>query len=70
MPRSEISIRKNMLAKDMFEVDKVQVFDLLTGNWICTMTMYDSTNDKRLISEYNIQAEVKAETDKNQLQLF
>ncbi len=59
-----------MKAADLFEIDKVQVFDRLTGNYICTMTLTDSTGDLRSISEYTPQIEVKQETDKNQLQLF
>ena len=59
-----------MKAADLFEIDKVQVFDRLTGNYICTMTLTDSTGDLRSISEYTPQIEVTQETDKNQLQLF
>lgn len=59
-----------MKAADLFEIDKVQVFDRLTGNYICTMTLTDSTGDLRSISEYTPQIETKQETDKNQLQLF
>ena len=59
-----------MKAADLFEIDKVQVFDRLTGNWICTMTLTDSTGDLRSISEYTPKIETKQETDKNQLQLF
>ena len=61
---------QTMKAADLFEIDKVQVFDRLTGNYICTMTLTDSTGDLRSISEYTPQIEVKQETDKNQLQLF
>jgi hypothetical protein len=59
-----------MKAADLFEIDKVQVFDRLTGNYICTMTLTDSNGDSRQISEYTPQIETKQETDKNQLQLF
>lgn len=59
-----------MTAADLFEVDKVQIFDRLTGNYICTMSLTDSTGDLRQISEYTPQIEVKQETDKNQLELF
>ena len=60
-----------MKAADLFEIDKVQVFDRLTGNYICTMTLTDSTGDLRSISEYTPEIETKEqETDKNQLQLF
>ena len=60
-----------MKAADLFEIDKVQVFDRLTGNYICTMRLTDSTGDLRSISEYTPQIETKEqETDKNQLQLF
>ena len=61
---------QTMKAADLFEIDKVQVFDRLTGNYICTMTLTDSTGDLRSISEYTPQIETKQETDKNQLQLF
>ena len=59
-----------MKVADLFEIDKVQIFDRLTGNYICTMTLTDSTGDTRQISEYTPKIEVKQETDKNQLQLF
>ena len=62
--------RQTMKATDLFEIDKVQIFDRLTGNYICTMTLTDSTGDLRSISEYTPKIEVKQETDKNQLQLF
>ncbi len=62
--------RQTMKAHDLFEIDKVQIFDRLTGNYICTMKLTDSTGDLRSISEYTPQIEVKQETDKNQLQLF
>ena len=62
--------RQTMKATDLFEIDKVQVFDRLTGNYICTMRLTDSTGDLRSISEYTPQIETKQETDKNQLQLF
>ena len=61
---------KTMPSHDLFEIDKVQIFDRLTGNYICTMTLHDSTGDLRSISEYTPKIEVKQETDKNQLQLF
>ena len=62
---------QTMKAADLFEIDKVQVFDRLTGNYICTMRLTDSTGDLRSISEYTPQIETKEqETDKNQLQLF
>ena len=60
-----------MKAADLFEIDKVQIFDRLTGNYICTMRLTDSTGDLRSISEYTPEIETKEqETDKNQLQLF
>jgi len=59
-----------MKAADLFEIDKVQIFDRLTGNYICTMKLTDSTGDTRQISEYTPKIEVKQETDKNQLELF
>ena len=58
-----------MKAADLFEIDKVQIFDRLTGNYICTMRLTDSTGDLRSISEYTPQIE-KKEINKNQLQLF
>lgn len=62
--------RQTMKANDLFEIEKVQIFDKLTGNWICTMSLHDSTGDTRQISEYTPQIETQSETDKNQLQLF
>ena len=63
------TITQTMKATDLFEIDKVQVFDRLTGNYICTMRLTDSTGDLRSISEYTPQIE-KEEINKNQLQLF
>ena len=60
---------QTMKATDLFEIDKVQIFDRLTGNYICTMRLTDSTGDLRSISEYTPQIE-KQEINKNQLQLF
>ena len=62
--------RQTMKAHDLLEIDKVQIFDRLTGEYICTMRLTDSTGDLRSISEYTPQIEVKQETNKNQLQLF
>jgi len=59
-----------MKATDLFEIDKVQIFDRLTGNYICTMRLTDSNGDLRSISEYQPTIETQSETDKNQLQLF
>lgn len=59
-----------MKAADLFEIDKVQIFDRLTGNYICTMTLTDSTGDLRQVREYHPTIETQSETDKNQLQLF
>ena len=59
-----------MKAADLFEIDKVQVFDRLTGNYICTMRLFDSTGDLRSISEYQPTIETQTEVNKNQLQLF
>jgi len=59
-----------MRSTDLFEIDKVQIFDRLTGNYICTMRLYDTSGDLRSISEYTPQIEVTQETDKNQLELF
>lgn len=59
-----------MKAADLFEIDKVQVFDRLTGNYICTMSLHDNTGDLRSISDYTPIIETKEEKDKNQLELF
>jgi len=59
-----------MKVADLFEIDKVQIFDRLTGNYICTMRLTDSNGDSRQISEYEPQPEIKQEINKNQLQLF
>jgi len=61
---------QTMKVADLFEIDKVQIFDRLTGNYICTMRLTDSTGDTRQISEYTPKIEYLKETDKNQLQLF
>jgi len=61
---------QTMKATDLFEIDKVQVFDRLTGNYICTMSLHDSTGDQRKIEDYKPIIETKEEKDKNQLQLF
>jgi len=62
--------RQTMKANDLFEIEKVQIFDKLTGNWICTMSLHDSTGDQRKIEDYQPTIETKEETDKNQLELF
>jgi len=62
--------RQTMKANDLFEIEKVQIFDKLTGNWICTMSLHDSTGDLRSISDYTPTIETKEEKDKNQLELF
>ena len=60
-----------MKTKDLFEIDKVQVFDRVTGNWICTMSLYDKTGDNRLIEDYRPTIEQpKVTEDKNQMKLF
>ena len=61
-----------MKSPDLFEIDKVQVFDRLTGNYICTMRLTDSTGDTRQISEYTPKIEVKESEYKNpnQTELF
>ena len=60
-----------MKAADLFEIEKVQIFDKLTGNWICTVSLFDSTGDTRKIEDYEIKAEtIEPEKDKNQLELF
>ena len=62
--------RQTMKAMDLFEIEKVQIFDKLTGNYICTMSLHDSTGDQRKIEDYQPTIETKEETDKNQLELF
>jgi hypothetical protein len=63
--------RQTMKATDLFEIEKVQIFDKLTGNWICTVSMFDSTGDTRKIEDYEIKTEtIEPETDRNQLELF
>ena len=62
--------RQTMQATDLFEIEKVQIFDKLTGNWIGTFRLTDSTGDLRSISEYQPTIETKEEKDKNQLELF
>lgn len=61
-----------MKSTDLFEIDKVQIFDRLTGNYICTMTLTDSTGDLRSISEYTPEIETKESEYKNpnQTELF
>ena len=61
-----------MKAHDLFKIDKVQVFDRLTGNYICTMTLIDSTGDLRSISEYTPEIKTKESEYKNpnQTELF
>jgi len=61
---------QTMKVADLFEIDKVQIFDRLTGNYICTMKLTDSSGDLRQVSEYQPTIETQSETDKNQLQLF
>ena len=61
---------QTMKAADLFEIDKVQVFDRLTGNYICTMRLTDSTGDLRQVREYQPTIETQTEVNKNQLQLF
>lgn len=62
--------RQTMKAADLFEIEKVQIFDKLTGNWIGTFSLTDNTGDLISISEYTPAIETKEETDKNQLELF
>lgn len=61
-----------MTAADLFEIEKVQIFDKLTGNWICTMRLTDSTGDLRNVSEYTPKIETKESEYKNpnQTELF
>lgn len=67
MRKPHTDSRKNMLASDLFEIEKVQVFDKKTGNYICTMSLYDSTGDLRSIEEYMPVIE-KEENYKNPMQ--
>jgi len=64
--------RQTMKANDLFEIEKVQIFDKLTGNYICTMSLHDSTGDLRSISEYTPKIETKESEYKNpnQTELF
>jgi len=63
--------RQTMKATDLFEIEKVQIFDKLTGNYICTMSLHDSTGDTRKIEDYEIKTgTIQPEKDVNQLQLF
>lgn len=64
------TMKQTMKATDLFEIDKVQIFDRLTGNYICTMKLTDSTGDLRQVSEYQPAIETQTEVNKNQLQLF
>lgn len=60
-----------MTAVDLFEIEKVQIFNKLTGNWICTVSLFDSTGDTRKIEDYEVKTEtIEPEKDVNQLQLF
>ena len=61
-----------MIAEDLFEADKVQIFDKKTGNYICTMSLHDSNGDLRSISDYTPTPETKEENynDPNQTSLF
>ena len=61
---------QTMKAADLFEIDKVQIFDRLTGEYICTMKLYDSSGDLRSIREYQPTIETQTEVNTNQLQLF
>ncbi len=62
----------NMKAADLFEIDKVQIFDRLTGNYICTMSMYDTSGDLRNIADYEPEIKTKESEYKNpkQTELF
>jgi hypothetical protein len=64
--------RQTMKVADLFEIDKVQIFDRLTGNYICTMKLTDSTGDLRSISEYQPEIKTKESEYKNpnQTELF
>ena len=64
--------RQTMKSTDLFEIDKVQVFDRLTGNYICTMRLTDSNGDTRQVSEYTPKIESKESEYKNpnQTELF
>ena len=63
---------KTMKAADLFEIDKVQVFDRLTGDYICTMSLYDTSGDLRNIADYEPEIKTKESEYKNpnQTELF
>ncbi len=70
MKKPHSDSRRNMLAPDLFELEKVQVFDSETGKYICTMKLYNTTGDTRQLSEYTPIIEPEKGKNKNQLQLF
>ena len=63
---------QTMKVADLFEIDKVQIFDRLTGNYICTMRLTDSTGDLRNIADYQPEIKTKESEYKNpnQTELF
>ena len=62
--------KPTMQSADLFEIEKVQVFDMLTGNYICTMSLHDSTGDTRSISEYTPKVDLKEYDNPKQTKLF
>lgn len=63
---------QTMKAADLFEIDKVQIFDRLTGEYICTMRLYDTSGDLRNIADYTPEIKTKESEYKNpnQTELF
>jgi hypothetical protein len=59
-----------MKSADLFEIDKVQIFDRLTGNYICTMTLTDSAGDLRNIADYQPEIKTKESENPKQTKLF
>ena len=61
--------RQTMKATDLFEIEKVQIFDMETGDYIGTIKMYDSNGDTKSIEEYTPEVEQES-INTNQLELF
>ena len=63
---------QTMKAADLFEIDKVQIFDRLTGNYICTMRLTDSSGDLRNVADYEPEIKTKEQEyiNPNQTKLF
>lgn len=61
--------KPTMTAADLFEIEKVQIFDMETGDYIGTIKMYDSNGDTKSIEEYTPEVE-QERINTNQLELF